>query len=71
MFARCTYLPLSGEVSVTRRNADYECIEGGECVGIDDGVVGLRGSMEQVEDILGESLGNSEIIIDKAVAQIS
>ena len=51
-----TYLPLSGEVTVTGGDTEDERVELREVVRREDGVVGLRGCVELVEDVLGEGL---------------
>lgn len=55
-----TYLPLAGEVSVTGGDTEDERVELGELGGREDGVVGLGGSVQGLEDLLGEGLGDSE-----------
>ena len=53
-----TYLPLAGEVTVAGGDAEEEGVEGGEGGGVDDGVVGLGRGVEELEDVLGERLGD-------------
>jgi hypothetical protein len=53
------HLPLAGEVAITSGDAHDEGVEGGERVGVDDRVVGLRGRVHLREDFLRQSLRNS------------
>ena len=52
------YLPLAGEVAVAGGDAEEEGVKGGEGRGVDDGVVGLGRGVEELEDVLGERLGD-------------
>lgn len=55
---RCAYLPLAGEVAVTRRDTEDEGVELGELVGLDYGIIRLRGGVHLGEDFLGEGLSD-------------
>ena len=54
-----TYLPLSGEVTVTGGDTEDETVELWEFVGGDDRVVGLGGGVQGSEDLRRERLGDS------------
>ena len=49
-------LPLGGEVAVAGGDAEDEGVKVGEVVGGEDGVVGLGGRVELLEDLLREGL---------------
>lgn len=55
---RYAYLPLAGEVAVTCRDTEDEGVELREVVGLDYGVIRLRGGMHLGEDFLREGLSN-------------
>jgi len=53
---KATYLPLNGEVAVTGRNPKEECVKVNEVVREEYGVVGFRGCLDELQDILREGL---------------
>ena len=53
---RITYLPLSGEVSETRRDTHDECVKVGEFCGLENGIVRLRGRVHLGEDFIRQRL---------------
>lgn len=57
-----THFPLRGEVTVTSGDTEEECVKGGKLRGGDDFVVRLGGRMHLREDLLGEGLGNPDVI---------
>ena len=55
------HLPLGGEVSEAGGDAEEEGVELGEVGGCEDGVGGLGGCVELLEDVLGEGLCDPRI----------
>lgn len=53
-------LPLGGEVAVTSGDTEEEGIVLKELLRLGDGVVGLGRSMQQLQNVVGESLGDLE-----------
>ena len=51
-----THLPLAWEVAITRRDTEDECVELGEFVGGNDGIVLLGRCAHLIEHLLREGL---------------
>ena len=64
-----TYLPLSGEVTVTGGDTEDETVELWEFVGGDDRVVGLGGGVHLLEHRLGERLRDPSGLVSTAGIQ--
>ena len=53
-------LPLAGEVTETGGNTHQEGVKVGQVVGSENGVLALGRGVQELEDVLGKSLGDPE-----------
>jgi len=53
---KITYLPLNGEVTVTGGNTKEECVKVDKVIREENGIIGSRGCLDELQDIVGEGL---------------